>query len=332
MDLKGEFRARVPLIEEEIGKYINADMTPTELYAPLADLMARGGKRVRPAICMIACEAVGGDQKKAIKTSAAIEMIHNFTLVHDDIVDGSDMRRGKKCLHHIYGLDLTINAGDGLFSRSYELLYHNFEVLKPEKSLEIFGLLSTSVTRICEGQAMDISWSKNRRWDITKEDYFEMLKRKTGILISTSCECGAIIGDASGEQREALKAFGMDIGKAFQIQDDVLNLQGDEEDYGKEIGGDINEGKRTIIVIDTLEKCSPEEKRQLIGILDKESNSPNEIKEALDILKRYGAIERASKMAEELVAKAKKRLDSIPDNHGKEILLALADYFIQRKK
>ena len=332
MDLKGEFKARVPLIEEEIESYINADMKPAELYAPLVDLMARGGKRVRPVICMIACEAVGGDQKKAIKTSAAIEMIHNFTLVHDDIVDGSDLRRGKKCLHHIYGLDLTINAGDGLFSRSYELLHHNFEVLNPEKSLEIFGLLSTSVTKICEGQAMDISWSKNRRWDITENDYFEMLMRKTGILISTACECGAIIGKASDEEREALRVFGMEIGKAFQIHDDVLNLLGDEENYGKEIGGDINEGKRTIIVIDTLGKCSPEEKKRLIEILDKESNNQEEIREALLILKKYGAIERASKLAEDLVDNAKTQLEVLPNKHGKEILLALADYFIQRKK
>jgi len=332
MDLMDEISSYGSLVEKELARYIRKDLEPKELYEPLYDLFSRGGKRIRPVICLLACEAVGGDPKEALKTGVAIEMVHNFTLVHDDIVDKSELRRGKRCLHHIYGLGNAINSGDGLFSMAYEVMADNFDILSHERFCKVFKIFAKSVTEVCEGQALDISWAKNRRWDITKEDYFQMLRRKTGALISCSCQCGGAIGNASEEQLKALDSFGISMGMAFQIHDDVLNLMGDVDEYGKEIGGDINEGKRTLIVIDTLEKCTPEEKDYLIRILDKEENDKTEIEKALGIINKHGSIERASQRAKEITEEAKKGLDVLPDSKPKETLLALTDYFVERKR
>jgi len=332
MDVAKELSSYILPVEEEIFKYVGKELEPKELYKPLYDLFKRGGKRIRPAICMVACEAVGGKLEDALKIAGAIEMVHNFTLIHDDIADKSELRRGKPCLHHIYGYALAINAGDGLFSRAYEVVSDSLKELKSERFGCVFAVLSKAITEVCEGQAMDISWAKQNRWDITREDYLGMLRRKTGALISAACECGAIIGGGSDEQVKALKDFGMHIGVAFQIHDDVLNISGDVEKYGKEIGGDINEGKRTLMVIETLQECSADEKKRLIEILDEEGNSQKEIREALDIIHKYGSIERASKLALQRAEEAKNGLDVLRETRYKEILLGLADYFVNREK
>ena len=332
MDLMDEISSYGSLVEKELARYIKDDLEPKELYEPIHDLFSRGGKRIRPVMCLLACDAVGGKLEDALKTGVAIEMIHNFTLVHDDIVDKSELRRGKPCLHHIYGLGNAINSGDGLFSMAYEVMADNLEIFDYERFDKVFRIFTKAVTEVCEGQALDISWAKKKRWDITKENYFQMLRRKTGALISCSCQCGAAIGNASTEQLKALESFGIDTGMAFQIHDDVLNLRGNVGDYGKEIGGDINEGKRTLIVIDTLEKCTPEEKAYLIKILDNEKNDKNEIKKILEIINKYDSIERAIRKSKEIVKDAKKELDVLPDSKSKDILLALADYFVERKR
>ncbi|MBN2517310.1 MAG: polyprenyl synthetase family protein [Candidatus Altiarchaeota archaeon] len=319
------------LVEEELAHYIRKDLEPKELYGPIYDLFSRGGKRIRPVLCLLACESVGGRAEDALKTAAAIEMIHNFTLIHDDIVDKSELRRGRPCLHHTYGLGLAINSGDGLFSMAYGVMNDNLGILDRKRFDGVFGIFSRAVTEVCEGQAMDISWAKRRRWDITVDDYSQMLKRKTSALIACSCECGGIIGNGSQKEIEALRSFGANIGMAFQIHDDVLNLAGEEEEYGKEIGGDINEGKRTLIIIDTISKCNEKERKRLIEILDAEQDSKKEIREALDIINKYGSVEMASKKAESIIKDAKGGLGALPDSKQKKMLLELADYFIERK-
>jgi geranylgeranyl diphosphate synthase type I len=331
VDLQNELDSYKTLVEREIWRYLDSRKEPEELYGPLRDLFKRGGKRVRPMITLLSCEAVGGRKERALKTAAAIEMVHNFTLIHDDIADMSELRRGKPCLHRVYGDALAINAADGLFSLAYEVLCDNYDILPQETTRDIFRILSGIITRVCEGQATDISWSKKHRFDISEQDYFEMLRLKTGALISGCCETGAIAGRGSDEQIKALGEFGMSIGIAFQIHDDVLNLSGSVEKYGKEIGGDINEGKRTLIVIYALGECNPAERKRLIDILDKTGNSQEEIREALSIIKKHGSIQRASDKASEIVEKGKKRLDVLPDSRSKELLLALADYFVKRE-
>ncbi len=314
------------LVEKEISGYISRDVD--ELYGPLKDLFSRGGKRMRPVLCMVSCEAVGGDREDAVKTAAAIEMVHNFTLIHDDIADKSELRRGKPCLHHKYGLGIAINAGDGLFAAAYEVLCA--AVSKSGKE-GVGPLLAGAITRVCEGQAMDIGWVHQKRWNLTEEDYFSMIRRKTGALLSVSCEVGGMLGGGPKKQINALKEFGMNLGVSFQIHDDVLNLRGDVKKYGKEIGGDINEGKRTLPVVYTLTVCTPDEKKRLINILDKERNSKEEIANAIEIMERYGSVERAASLAEGLIEKGKSGLRPLKKSDSKDLLTSLADYTVERQ-
>lgn len=329
VDLKKELSSCVKLVEGEIARYTGRGVD--ELYEPLRDLLSRGGKRIRPALCMASCKAVGGKQKDALKTAAAIEMIHNFTLIHDDIADRSELRRGEPCLHHRYGLGTAINSGDGLFSAAYEALGDAMAGMSEKTARDVFEALSSRVTRVCEGQALDISWVEKGRWDLNEKDYFSMIERKTGALMAASCMTGAMIGGGKRKQIEALGGFGMDIGVGFQIHDDVLNLRGDAAKYGKEIGGDINEGKRTLIVAHTLSVCLPAERERLIRILDKKRNSDEEIKEAISMLDKYGSIDRAADRAKEIIKRGKDGLGALPDSTAKETLLAIADYMVDRE-
>lgn len=319
-----------PQIEVELNSYLS-QQKPANLYQPLRELFSRGGKRIRPLLCAVSAEVVGGNPNSAIRTGAAIEMLHNFTLVHDDIADKSQLRRGKPCLHKIYGEGLAINAGDGLFTLAYEALCANFRKLDAEKAQRILETITSSIKLVCEGQAMDIGWTQDHKWDLNEYDYFEMVRRKTAALISASCECGGIIGCNNQEWTIALRNFGESTGIAFQIYDDVLNITGDEKTYGKEIGGDINEGKRTLMVIHALSKCDKDERRELIGILDKNENTLKEIERAISIINSCDSVEYARKKAAEFTEAGKKQLRKIPDSDAKIELAHIADYFIKRK-
>lgn len=329
MDIMEYISLRGFEVDKEIEKVIPRNKEPKAVYGVIWDLLERKGKHFRPVMCLLSCEAVGGDSKKLLPIAAAIEMFHNFTLSHDDIEDNSEMRRGKPCLHKIYGIPLAINAGDGLFAMVWEtsLLLE----MPPKKIVEAQKILSYAFRRVLEGQGMEIDWYKKNRWDITEENYSEMVAGKTGALIAASCEVGAFLGGGKKRERKILREFGNAVGIAFQIQDDILNIVGNEEKYGKEIGGDISEGKRTLMVIHTLEKASPEDKKQLVSILDEKAKDQQKVSEAIEILKRYHSPEYAKKEAEKLVLKAKKGLERLPQTEAKQKLLELADFFISRE-
>jgi geranylgeranyl diphosphate synthase type I len=316
-------------VGKEMERVIPRNKDPQAVYGVIWDLLERKGKRFRPVMCMLSCEAVGGDSKKLLPIAAAIEMFHNFTLAHDDIEDNSEMRRGKPCLHKIYGIPLAINAGDGLFAMVWEttLLLE----MPPKKIVEAQKILSEAFRRVLEGQGMDIEWYKNNRWDITEQNYSEMVAGKTGALIAASCEVGAFLGGGKKRQRKVLKNFGNAVGVAFQIQDDILNIIGKEETYGKEIGGDISEGKRTLMVIHALEKASVEDKKMLTSILTEKTKDQQKISEAIEILKKYNSHEYARKQAEKLILKAKKGLEKLPQSEARQKLLELADFFVNRE-
>jgi geranylgeranyl diphosphate synthase type I len=314
-------------IDRETVKIIPEN--PKEVYGIISDYLNRGGKRLRPAICLLSCEAVGGDSKKILPIAASIELFHLYTLLHDDIEDNSDMRRGKPTAHRIYGIPLAVNAGDGLFP----LILQSITRLKmpPEKIIGAQSILSNAFRIVLEGQGVELNWYKEKRWDINEEDYFKMVSGKTGKLIGASCEVGAFLGGASKKQQEAVREFGERIGIAFQIQDDILNIVGNEEKYGKEIGGDISEGKRTLMVIYTLKKASKEDRGRLIQILDEHTKDQAKLKEVIQILKKYNSHGYAKKIAENLIIEAKKKLEPLPKNEASEKLLELADFFIDRE-
>src|SRR5271157_3367504 len=322
MDIMEYIALRGSEVAREMERVIPKNKEPKAVYGVIWDLLDRRGKRFRPVMCMLSCEAVGGDSKKLLPIAASIEMFHNFTLAHDDIEDNSEMRRGKPCLHKIYGIPLAINAGDGLFATVWEasLLLE----MPPKKIVEAQKILANSFRRVLEGQGMEIEWYKDNNWGITETNYSDMVAGKTCALIAASCEVGALLGGGKKRQRMILRQFGNAVGIAFQIQDDILNIIGKEETYGKEIGGDISEGKRTLMVIHTLEKASPEDKKKLVSILDEKTKDKQKVSEAIEILKRYNSPEYARKQAQKLIIKAKKGLEKLPQTEAKQKLLELA--------
>lgn len=294
-------------VEGELAPYLPSKK-PNELYDLMREYPMRGGKRLRPAFCMLSCEAFGGDSKQALRTAAALEAFQNWALIHDDIEDESEMRRGKPCLHKIYGIPLAINAGDGLHAKMWEILFDNRKLLGDGLTFRILDEFKKLCMETVEGQAMELSWIANRRFDLTDEDYYQMAGKKTSwYTIITPFRTGAIIAGAEEKVMNHLVDFGMKLGIGFQIQDDLLNLVGQEAKYGKEIAGDIAEGKRTLMLINMLNSCNHTEKDRATKILskDRSGKSKDELEYILDLMKKYGSIDQGKKKAREFASESK---------------------------
>ncbi len=299
------------------------------LYGPLAEFSANAGKRHRPLICLLACEAVGGDPDRARASAAAVEHFHTAALIHDDIEDSSLTRRGEPCLHVREGDGLAINAGDLALSLVTGAVVGD-PSLDDATKLRVLGELVDMTTRTIEGQALDIGWARDGRFDLTVDDYLLMANHKTAYYSgAVPLAVGAIIGGGSEVQVEALRAFGMAAGLAFQIQDDVLNLVGKKESVGKDFRSDVTEGKRTLVAIHALQH-SPDRDR-LLAILSSHETDAEILEEAVDIMRRAGSIEYANDYARDLVVAAKRDLDeALPPSKAKDLLLSMADFFIKR--
>ncbi|MDD5317734.1 MAG: polyprenyl synthetase family protein [Candidatus ainarchaeum sp.] len=315
--------------DEEMARAIPKERKPWEVYGIIWEHLSLGGKRLRPVMCKLSCEAVGGKGKSVLGIGAAIELFHNFSLLHDDIEDCSEVRRGEPCMYKKYGIPLAINAGDGLFMNVWQEILDSG--LPPERIVEVQRVLNNAFMRVLEGQAVELNWYRESRLDISEDEYMGMIAGKTGALISASCGVGALIGGASAEQGKALSDFGMAVGLAFQIQDDVLNLVGKEEKYGKEIGGDISEGKRSLITIRALSRASGRQRERLSEILLARTKDQKEIAEAIAICRETGAIDYAAGKAKDMVGKAKEGIMVLPNNEASRRLLQLADFFIYRE-
>lgn len=266
----------------------NIPKKPPFFYAPVREFIRRGGKRIRPLLVFLSAKAVGGDERKAMDIAVAIELFHTFSLIHDDIMDCSTMRRGRPTLHIFYGTPIAINMGDGLYTLVWKCIQRVHEKSVGKIFLESF-------LRVVEGQATELEWYRKKRFDVSEREYLSMIGGKTAALISASCELGGLIGGGTEKQIKALKNFGYNLGIAFQIKDDLLNIVGSKEEYKKEIGGDIREGKRSLLTIHTLKKATKEEKGRLIAILSNKENTPEEITFAISLIKKYKADEYAKK-------------------------------------
>ncbi len=299
------------------------------LYSMLADFTANGGKRHRPLICLLACEAVGGDPKKAWPSAAAIEHFHTAALIHDDIEDASLTRRDEPCLHLREGEGLAINAGDLALSLVTGTVV-NDPGLDDKRKLRILAELVDMTTRTIEGQALDIGWARDGRFDLSVDDYLLMADHKTAYYSgAVPLAVGAIVGGGSDAQVEALRSFGMAAGLAFQIQDDVLNLVGTKESTRKDFRSDITEGKRTLVAIHALSHSNRRER--LLDILSMHAEDEAILGEAVSIMAEAGSIAFAEAHARELILGAKPVLDAaVPDSKPKRLLMSMADFFVKR--
>ncbi len=303
-------------------------ITPNNLQEASIYLTKAGGKMLRPALSLITAEAVGGQKENALKAGSAIELIHTFSLIHDDIMDDDDMRRGMPSVHKVWGEDVAILAGDTLFSKAFEIIINSDKELTSHAQINnALAAVADACVKICEGQALDMGFEN--RFDVTEDEYMEMIFKKTGALIAAATKVGAIMGGASDEVIDAMYEYGRLIGLAFQIQDDYLDLASDEETLGKPIGSDIGKGKMTIIAINGLSSAG-EDSEKLLEILKDENNSQEDIDLAIEILTKCGAIEYARNLAQDSVDQAKEVLEILPDSSSKQVLSDIADFVLGR--
>jgi geranylgeranyl pyrophosphate synthase len=299
---------------------------------PIWDLLDRGGKRFRPILTCIVSEAVGGTWENGLKLAPIVELIHNGTLMADDVEDDSQARRGEPCTHHKFGVDTAVNTGTIMYFWPMAKIFENEFDLDESTRLKIYDLYLKEMIRVSSGQVWDIAWHHGGH-EPNENQYLNMCLSKTGVLTKFACQLGAIMGRASEDQYEALGEFGQIVGVGFQIQDDILELTEDTFKEGKgSIGGDIHEGKRTLIVIRTLEVAESNDKKRLIEILDSHTEKESEIKEALDIINKYDGIDYSRKKAEKMVLDAWDKLDKVIDeSNAKIILKKFAEYLVDRK-
>lgn len=329
-------------VARRIEYYLKKNFDPNTLaYQLLSDYPSRPGKGIRPAFCLAVAASVGGDYNNAINTGAAIEILHNAFLIKDDVVDQSLYRRRDLTLNRKYGLALAANAGDALKILSISPLIENLGVIGVRKSLQVILEIQEMARRSVEGQITELTYVKDNRVDLSPEDYYYICENKTcWYTIITPCRTGLIIGcdNATSDQLDTITKFGLNIGLAFQITDDTLNLTASEKVYGKEIGGDILEGKRTLILIHLLNSCKPKERDKMRSILKK----PRDVKTDSDVIyvrelmEKYSSINYAKEIARRFAIKAKEILlnncDWMTEKRWKQFLLDQTNYLIRRKR
>jgi geranylgeranyl diphosphate synthase, type I len=314
-------------IDEEIQNSLGT-VDPDELQKSTQHLIKAGGKKIRPSLVVLSSEAVGGNAEDALKTAAAVELIHTFSLIHDDIMDKDDMRRGKPSVHVLWGEPMAILAGDTLFSKAFETVLETpIDIVTYERVVNALKTVVDSCIKICEGQASDMCFEGN--FEVSEDQYMNMIYKKTGALIAAATRAGSIIGGGTPEQVETLTEYGRLVGLAFQIQDDYLDVVSDEENLGKPVGSDIIEGKMTLMVVNALSKASSDDKDELVSIL-KAKNKDTDVKRALEIFEKYDSINYAHDIALQNVDTAKKLLKTLDESDATVALSMIADYVLQR--
>jgi geranylgeranyl diphosphate synthase type II len=307
------------------------------LYRMMRDYPSRTAKGMRPFLCVVSCRAMGGTEDDCLLTAAAIELFQNWILIHDDVEDESELRRGEPTLHRKYGAPLAINAGDALHAKTWGVLAKNEERLGPERTLKVMNEFSKMVDETTEGQHMELIWVREKRWDLDESDYYEMCTRKTSwYTIASPCRLGAIIAGASNSDLDKLLDFGMKLGVGFQIQDDALNLVGDQSKYGKAKSDDILEGKRTIMLLKLLEVAKVTEKAKIIAIMNKprKRKTPADVRYVLSLMKRYDTIGYARKRAKELLGEALGLAETIEwrgESEAVGLLKSFARFAVERQ-
>lgn len=289
---------------------------PAELYEPISYLMQLGGKRMRPVLVLVSTELFGGNVSNALDAAIGIELFHNFTLMHDDIMDKAPLRRGNQTVHVKWNESAAILSGDVMFVEAYKLMIRVDDLIL-RKVLDIF---SDTASGVCQGQQADMNFEK--RDQVSLEEYIEMIRLKTAVLLAGSMQIGALIGGAKKEQADLLYEFGESLGLAFQLQDDILDVYGDPEKFGKQVGGDILADKKTFLLIKARELAKGENASELEKWLNKPGISPdNKVNAITDIYNSLGVRKLAEAEMENYVRKALNALDKITVEHSKKALL-----------
>jgi octaprenyl-diphosphate synthase len=299
-------QSRVALIPE-MGKYIQKS----------------GGKRVRPAVLLMAARLSGYTGDKAVLNASVVEFIHTATLVHDDIIDGADVRRGRLAVHSRWGNDITVLLGDYLYIKSMGMAL-------TQDSLDIVRLLCDVTLRMIEGELYQLT--KSGDVDITEEEHFEIIRRKTAYLFGGCAQIGGVLGKIGKDREQALREFGFNLGIAFQVVDDLLDYTADETALGKPVGGDLREGKVTLPIIYLLQRGGAEADRLIRTVVTDRAVTKEQWRDIVRLLREHGTPDMAYAKALEYATRAKAELDVFPPSREKEALVALADYVLSRDR
>ena len=315
-------RADLQAVDSEFGRHVQSQVNLIPTIGKY--IQTSGGKRMRPAVLLMAARLSGYTGDRAVLYAAVVEFIHTATLVHDDIIDDADLRRGRLAVHSRWGNDITVLLGDYLYIKSMAMaLTHD--------TLDVVRLLCDVTLRMIEGELFQLT--KNGDADITEEDHFDIIRRKTAYLFGGCAQIGGVLGKVSSEQEQALREYGFNLGVAFQIVDDLLDFTGDTRSVGKPIGSDLREGKVTLPLIHLLRQSNDGVASSIVReVIASRAVSPDQWAELLSGLKQHASIDYAFRRAEEFADRAKKPLYAFPPSAERDALLALPDYVLSRDR
>lgn len=296
---------------------------PASLYEPSSYILNSGGKRLRPLLVLLSTKAVGGKFENAYNAAAAVEMLHNFTLVHDDIMDNADKRRGRLTLHKKYDHNTAILAGDSLLSIAYEYLLKDCN----GNAREVISSFTHGLIEVCEGQSLDTDFELRK--NVSLSEYILMIKKKTAAMAEMCCRIGALLGGGTYAYVNALGNYGLNLGIAFQIQDDLLDISADEKKFGKTIGGDLVEGKKTFLFLEALEKSSGEDRKKLLKVVKRRGIRKSQVSSYKMIYEKLGVLDDARNEIRAYTQKALRSINLLDDDN-KKLFKWLADSLIHR--
>jgi octaprenyl-diphosphate synthase len=310
----------LPKVEDRFRQDLNSEV---ELIRKVGEyVLASGGKRIRPMLLLLCARLSGYRGDRHIGLASVVEFIHTATLLHDDVVDSAVLRRGNASANSVWGNEASVLVGDFLFAKS-------FSIMVRAGNLRVLEVLSDATTQMAEGEVLQLISTCDL--DLDEERYLEVVRNKTAILIDAACRCGGILGGVSEDREQALAAFGMELGIAFQLMDDALDYVAEEAEFGKVRGHDLAEGKMTLPLIHVLRCCTAEEREQ-VGAVVEDDLSAEGLAYVIDLIEHYDGIGHTRRRARELVERAKQRLDLFADSPERQALCELADYVVNRRK
>ena len=311
-----------------VNKYLNSKLkgNPKKLYDAAGHLIIHGGKRLRPYMVIRSCQIVGGKSSNAMNAASAVEMVHNFSLVHDDIMDNDEMRHGVPTVHKKYGMPIAILAGDVLFSKAFQIISDS--KLSDNATTQLVSRLAKACVDICEGQLLDVKMAEERRIP-TQKDYITMIGKKTAALFDVSCAMGAICASNKAKDVSNLSTFGRNLGIAFQITDDLIGVMGDPKITKKPVGNDLREGKKSLPILIAIKLAKGNDKKIILKAFGNSKISRKDLNKAVDVIRSLGIEENVRKQALKYAEKAEKSLVKYSGS-AKAELITLLDFVVKR--
>jgi len=325
MKVSNSIKKNAKFVNKFLRKELNGD--PKQLYDAASHLIIHGGKRLRPYLVLKSCQMLGGKQSDAISAASAVEMIHNFTLVHDDIMDNDEMRHGVTTTHKKFDIPLAILAGDVLYSKAYNTISSKSK-LSSNYTTQLVSKLSKACIEICEGQVYDIKFAENKKIP-TEKEYIKMIEKKTAVLFEVSCAMGAICAKRKQKDVKNLSAFGRNLGIGFQITDDLIGIIGDSKITKKPVGNDIREGKKSLPIILAIKKARGQNRTKIMRVFGNSEASKQQINLAVNVIRSLGVEKEVRDIALKYAQRAEKSISSYTGS-AKNEMAALLSFVTKR--